>query len=105
MCPPSLHACVKTWPHSRNSALPVCTPSTPSLCRFLDDVFISEYVAGALLGVIIWWLENDLPHSPEYMSDRFGWLSVAGTYKMMGIQPPSLHRGLASQCLEWIYTS
>ncbi|MGB8212523.1 MAG: TetR/AcrR family transcriptional regulator [Anaerolineales bacterium] len=62
----------------------------PVAVPILDDVFISEYVAGALLGVIIWWLENDLPHSPEYMSDRFGWLSVAGTYKMMGIQPPSL---------------
>jgi AcrR family transcriptional regulator len=56
----------------------------------LDDIFISEYVAGALLGIITWWLENDLPHSPEYMADRFGWLSVAGTYKMMGIEPPSL---------------
>jgi hypothetical protein len=24
------------------------------------------------------------------MADRFGWLSVAGTYRMMGIEPPSL---------------
>ena len=62
----------------------------PAAVPILDDMFISEYVAGALLSIIIWWLDNDLPHSPEYMADRFGWLSVAGTYRMMGIEPPSL---------------
>ena len=62
----------------------------PAAVQILDDMFISEYVAGALLSIIIWWLDNDLPHSPEYMADRFGWLSVAGTYRMMGIEPPSL---------------
>jgi AcrR family transcriptional regulator len=62
----------------------------PAAVPILDDIFISEYVAGALMGIIIWWLDNDLPHSPEYMADRFGWLSVAGTYRMMGIAPPSL---------------
>lgn len=62
----------------------------PAAVPILDDRFISEYVAGALLGIIIWWLENGLPHSPEYMADRFGWLSVAGAYRMMGIEPPSL---------------
>jgi len=62
----------------------------PAAVPILDDRFISEYVAGALLSIIIWWLDNDLPHSPEYVADRFGWLSVAGTYKMMGIEPPRL---------------
>jgi len=62
----------------------------PAAVPILDDMFISQYVAGALLSIIIWWLDNDLPHSPEYVADRFGWLSVAGTYRMMGIEPPSL---------------
>ncbi|MEP7286186.1 MAG: TetR/AcrR family transcriptional regulator [Chloroflexota bacterium] len=62
----------------------------PTAVPILDEMFISEYVTGALLGIIIWWLENDLPHSPEYMADRFTWLSVAGTYRMLGIEPPSL---------------
>ena len=62
----------------------------PAAAPILDDVFISEYVTGALLGIVTWWLDNDLPHSPEYMADRFGWLSAAGTYRMMGIEPPSL---------------
>ena len=62
----------------------------PAAVPILDDAFISEYVTGALLGIMTWWLESDLPHSPEYMADRFGWLSAAGTYRMMGIEPPSL---------------
>lgn len=61
----------------------------PDAMPIIDDRFISEYVAGALLGIIIWWLENGLPHSPEYMADRFSWLTIAGTYRMMGIEPPS----------------
>jgi AcrR family transcriptional regulator len=56
----------------------------------LDDAFISQYLAGALLSIIIWWLENGMPHSPDYMADRFAWVSVAGAYKMIGIEPPSL---------------
>jgi AcrR family transcriptional regulator len=62
----------------------------PAAVPVLDDVFIAEFVTGALLGIVIWWLNSDLPHSPEYMADRFGWLSAAGTYRMMGIEPPSL---------------
>jgi AcrR family transcriptional regulator len=62
----------------------------PAAVPILDDRFISEYMAGALMGIVIWWLDNDLPHSPEYIADRFSWLSVVGTYRMMGIEPPSL---------------
>jgi AcrR family transcriptional regulator len=62
----------------------------PSAAPLMDDAFISEYVTGALMGVIVWWLEEGLPHTPEYMADRFGWLSVAGVYRMMGLEPPGL---------------
>lgn len=62
----------------------------PAAVPILDDRFISEYMAGALLSIIGWWLENGLAHSPDYMADRFTWLSVLGTYRMMGIEPPSL---------------
>jgi AcrR family transcriptional regulator len=65
----------------------------PAVVPIVDDRFISEYMAGALLGILTWWLENNLLHSPEYMADRFGWLSIAGTYRMMGIEPPSLDAG------------
>jgi len=61
----------------------------PAAVPILEDMFISEYVAGALLSIIIWWLDNGLPHSPEYMADRFGWLSVAGTYRMMALSHPA----------------
>lgn len=62
----------------------------PAAIPILEDQFISEYMAGALLSIIVWWLENNLAHSPDYMADRFTWLGVLGTYRMMGIDPPSL---------------
>jgi AcrR family transcriptional regulator len=62
----------------------------PNAIPIVEERFVSQYLAGALLGIMIWWLENDLPHSPEYMADRFGWLSAAGTYAMLGIEPPKL---------------
>jgi len=62
----------------------------PAATPILDDAFIGEYVAGAVMGVVIWWLESEKPHSPAYMADRFGWLSAAGAYRLLGIDPPSL---------------
>lgn len=60
----------------------------PDAVPILDDEFIGEYMAGAVLGVIIWWLKNNTAHSPEYMADRLSWLSVVGVYRMLGIEPP-----------------
>ncbi len=62
----------------------------PAAAPIVDDAFISQYLAGALLGIMTWWLENNLPHSPEYMADRFSWLSASGAYAMLGIEPPRL---------------
>ena len=62
----------------------------PKTDPIVDEAFVSQYLAGALLGIMIWWLDNNLPHSPEYMADRFGWLSAAGIYTMLGIDPPKL---------------
>ncbi len=82
-----VHEYIATFTQRRTASLHTIYPAAVPI---LDDIFISEYVTGALLGIITWWLENDLPRSPEYMADRFGWLSAAGTYRMMGIEPPSL---------------
>ncbi len=62
----------------------------PDAKPILDDEFVSQFMAGALLGLITWWLENNMPHSPEYMADRFGWLSIAGAYPMLGFPTPEL---------------
>ena len=37
---------------------------------------IAHHLAGALFGLIIWWLENDMPHPPEYMAQMFHTLTL-----------------------------
>lgn len=37
---------------------------------------LAEHVVGTLLTLILWWLENDLPHSAEYMAKLFQQLTI-----------------------------
>jgi len=39
---------------------------------------VAHYMAGALITLIAWWLENDMPHSAEYMSQIFFRLTSQG---------------------------
>lgn len=34
-------------------------------------VVIANYYAGSLLGMLTWWLENEMPYSPEEMAEMF----------------------------------
>lgn len=45
----------------------------------------SSYVSGALLGLLIWWLENDMPYSPEEVWEMYHTLMRDGTVKGIGI--------------------
>jgi AcrR family transcriptional regulator len=46
---------------------------------------VAHYVAGALLGLAIWWLNNDRPYSPEEMAAIYGHLMDPGATKVLGI--------------------
>jgi AcrR family transcriptional regulator len=37
---------------------------------------LAQHAAGSLLSLLIWWLEHDLPHSPDYMAHVFHTLNV-----------------------------
>ncbi len=39
------------------------------------------YLKSAFLGVIIWWLENDMPYSPKYMSSQLTVISTIGPFE------------------------
>ena len=39
---------------------------------------IAQYIAGAIFGLIVWWLENDMPHSPEAMAQMFHRMVLPG---------------------------
>lgn len=36
------------------------------------------YITSAYLGVIIWWLKNDMPHTPTYMAKQLTTMSTVG---------------------------
>lgn len=41
---------------------------------------VIRYTASAFLGVIIWWLENDMSYSPKYMASNLLLLATKGPY-------------------------
>jgi AcrR family transcriptional regulator len=50
---------------------------------------IASHLAGSLMSLIIWWLENDMPHPPEEMSDMFHRLALPGVYQALGLPFPA----------------
>ena len=47
--------------------------------------FVAHYVAGAVLGLVTWWLNNDRPYSAEQMAAIYGHLMDPGATKVLGI--------------------
>jgi AcrR family transcriptional regulator len=60
--------------------------------RFPENQFqapadiIAYHFASAQLGLAAWWLENDMPYSPEYMAKISFWLSLAGGARGYGVE-------------------
>lgn len=51
---------------------------------------VAQYAAGALIGLIIWWLENDMPIPPEEFAHQTLLLTAYGPYWGAGINPPKI---------------
>ena len=51
----------------------------------LPNAVVTNYVSGALVGLISWWLENDMPYSPEEIYQMYHMLLVEGAVKSIGI--------------------
>ena len=48
---------------------------------------ISNYLAGALLTLLVWWLEKDMPYPPERMDALYQELSMPGVWSVLEIAP------------------
>ena len=48
---------------------------------------VANYMAGSLIALITWWLENDMPYSAEYMADMFSRLTVPGVLAVTDMMP------------------
>ena len=53
------------------------TPSVPL-------AVVSQYLAGAFLNLLKWWLEAELPYSPEQMDEMFQQLALPGVRAIVG---------------------
>ena len=55
---------------------------------------LAYHLAGSLFALLVWWLTNDMPYSPEHMANIFQHLAVPGLAHMVGLKPtfPELPR-------------
>lgn len=63
-------------------------PLLPEKRPFSDEL-LSNYLAGSLLTLLAWWLENELPHSPTYMTNAYRQLIFLGLGNLMEMPPPA----------------
>jgi AcrR family transcriptional regulator len=45
----------------------------------------ANFIGSAYLGVIIWWLDNDMPYSSKYMADQMKRLTTQGVQRSLGL--------------------
>ena len=59
----------------------------PSIGDEIPIPVITNFLAGSLLSMIAWWLEQSLPYSPEEMNEMFNALAMPGIRRLMGTTP------------------
>ena len=55
----------------------------PSIGEEIPLPVITNFLAGSLLTMIIWWLEQKMPYTPEQMDDMFNALAMPGVRSLM----------------------
>jgi len=50
--------------------------------------FVAGYAGGAIIGVVEWWLENNMPITPEVLARYTLQLTVSGLYPTLGLDNP-----------------
>ena len=47
---------------------------------------VANSLSWSLLGVLIWWLEHNMPHSPEFMAEQFQLLITLDLRQVLGLE-------------------
>lgn len=45
----------------------------------------AQHMAGALFSMIVWWLENDMPHDAQYMGKMYHRMALPGVLSALGL--------------------
>ncbi len=64
-------------------------PILPKERPFPDDL-LANYLAGSLLSLTSWWLENDMPYSADQMTETYRQLTFLGLANFVGISPSNM---------------
>ena len=59
----------------------------PSIGEEFPLPVITNFLAGSLLTMILWWLEQEAPYSPQEMDDMFNALAMPGIRSLMKVGP------------------
>jgi AcrR family transcriptional regulator len=70
--------------------------STQSNKGLISPEVVGQYVAGSTIGLVNWWLENDMPISAEELAHQTLLLTAYGPYWGAGITPPHIDAHLNS---------
>jgi AcrR family transcriptional regulator len=54
---------------------------------------LSQYLAGAFLNLLKWWIETEMPYSPAQMDDMFQQLALPGVWAILEGKSASLQGG------------
>ncbi len=58
----------------------------PANSRVPLDI-VANSLSWSLLGVLIWWLEHDMPHSPDFMAEQFRLIITSDLRQVLGLGP------------------
>jgi AcrR family transcriptional regulator len=64
------------------------TPASPSV-GIPPLPLVADYLAGTVLSMLTWWLENDMPYAPEEMDALFRQLVRPGVEATLGVMMPA----------------
>ncbi|MEK5163531.1 TetR/AcrR family transcriptional regulator [Paenibacillus sp. FSL R5-0527] len=51
----------------------------------ISKELLLQYVASAFMGIVVWWVRNDLSYTPEEIASQFGKILTQGHFKAAGI--------------------
>lgn len=70
-------------------ALKWMTKLQPDQTRIVVETeMVIKFVSAAYIGVVKWWLNNDMPHSSEHMAKQFMNLVSLGVFRSVGLDLP-----------------
>jgi AcrR family transcriptional regulator len=68
----------------------------PQVSVIVSPSFAAQYLAGAYLSVIVWWLNGDMPMTADALAEQFIALTAVGTYRAIGLPLPETQWNAAS---------